>query len=117
MLGQPRKLGIRAGASQDLSVARSNHAPALALERQGDDGRPAAPSAGVDDFIHEVHKLLRKSHGDLLTHTITVANWYQNQRSQPLRQQPNPVHDFPPGLHPDPGFHFRELFFEPFGAL
>ena len=42
MLGQPGKLLIWAGAGQDLGIASSFRAPALALECLGDKCRPAA---------------------------------------------------------------------------
>lgn len=77
MLGQSCKLRIRAGAGQYLSVARGDHTPAFALERIADDRRPAASSAGGNDLVDEVHKLVWKSHRDLFAHPITVAKWEQ----------------------------------------
>jgi hypothetical protein len=73
VLGQPGKLRVRTGAGQDLGVARSDRAPALAFERQGDDRRPAASGAGADDLVDEVDQLIWESNGDLLAHPIMVA--------------------------------------------
>jgi hypothetical protein len=75
MVGKTHKHRIGTGASQDLSIARGDHTSALALERVGDDGRPATSSAGINDLIHEVHELVRESHGNLLAHPIMVAKW------------------------------------------
>lgn len=75
MLGQPRKLWIWAGASQDLGIACGEGAAAFAFECHSDDCRPAAPGTGVDDLVNEINQVVRKSDGDLSTHTITVAAW------------------------------------------
>lgn len=76
MLGQSGKLWIRTGAGQDLGIARSEGAPALALERLGNDRGAATSGAGADDLVNEVDQLVWESHGDLLAHTIMVAKWY-----------------------------------------
>ncbi len=75
MLGQPRKLGVGPGASENLGVARGNHAPAFALERMGDDSRAATSIARANDRVHKIHQLVRESYSDLLAHPIMVANW------------------------------------------
>ncbi len=75
MLGQPREVWVRAGAGEDPGIAFREVTPALALKRPGHDSGPAALRAGVDDFVDEVDKLLRKPNGDLLAHPITVAKW------------------------------------------
>jgi len=77
MLGQSSKLGIGAGARQDLGIARSDHASALALERMADNRRPAAPGARVDEIVDEIHELVRESYGNLLAHPMMVAKWEQ----------------------------------------
>lgn len=76
MLGEPRQLWIRTGAGKDPGIAFSAGAPALALERTGDDHRPAARAARVDDPVDEVDKLLGKSNGNLLAHPKMVAKLY-----------------------------------------
>src|ERR1039457_1212649 len=65
VLGEPGKLRIRPGAGKDLGIACRDHAPALALERPGDDCRPAAPGAGADDLVNELDKLVWESNSDL----------------------------------------------------
>jgi len=73
VLSEPRELGVWTGAGKDLGIAFGEGAPALALERTGNDCRPAASSAGVDDLIDEVDEIVWKSNCDLLAHPITVA--------------------------------------------
>jgi Arc/MetJ-type ribon-helix-helix transcriptional regulator len=73
VLGQSVELGIRAGAGQDLGIARGHHAPALPFECLGDDCRAAAAGAGTDEFVEEVDELVRESNSDLLAHPNMVA--------------------------------------------
>ncbi len=75
MLGQPGELRILTGAGKYLGIARGKGAPTLALERQGNDRRPAASRAGADDLIYEVDQIVRESNSDLLAHPIMVADW------------------------------------------
>jgi hypothetical protein len=75
VLGKPCKLGVRTGAGKDAGITFGERAPALALERAGDDYRPAACGAGVDDPVDEVDKLIRETNSDLLAHPKTVAKW------------------------------------------
>jgi hypothetical protein len=58
MLGEPSKLGVGAGAGEDLCVTRGDHPPALPLESSGYDRRPAASGARVDDLVNEVNELV-----------------------------------------------------------
>ena len=75
MLSEPCELWVRTGAGKDPGIAFGEGAPALALERTGDDCRPAASSAGVDDLVNEVDKLVWESNSDLLAHPEMVAEW------------------------------------------
>ena len=75
MLGEPREFWVRTGAGKDPGIAFREGAPALALERTGDDRRPAASGAGNDNLIDEVDKLVWKPNGDLLAHPKMVAKW------------------------------------------
>lgn len=75
MLGEPCELWVRTGAGKDPGIAFGEGAPPLALERTGDDCRPAASSAGVDDLVNEVDKLVWESNSDLLAHPKMVAEW------------------------------------------
>jgi len=75
MLGEAGKLGILARSSKDLGVACSARAAALALERTGDDCRPAGLGTGADELVHEVDELIRETNRDLLAHPIMVPVW------------------------------------------
>lgn len=72
MLGKTSKLGILACSSEDLGVACSNRASALALERSGYDCCPAGLGTGADEFVHELDKLLGEANSDLLAHPKMV---------------------------------------------
>jgi len=58
MLGQAGKLGILARSSEDLGVACSDRATALALERTGHDCCSTGLGTGADEFIQELDKLI-----------------------------------------------------------
>jgi len=73
VLGQPRKLWIRAGAGEDLGIACSHHAPPLAVQRPGNDCGTAATGARADDLVNEFDKVIWKSNGNLLAHPKMVA--------------------------------------------
>lgn len=73
MLSEPCELWVRTGAGKDPGIAFGKGAPALTLERTGDDCRPAASSAGVDDLVNEVDKVIWEPNCDLLAHPIMVA--------------------------------------------
>lgn len=75
MLCEPCELRIRTGAGKDPGIAFRKGTPTLTLERTGDDRRPAARGAGVDDLIDKVDKLVWESNCDLLAHPIMVAKW------------------------------------------
>ena len=75
MLSEACELWVRTGAGKDPGIAFGAGAPTLALERTGDDCRPAPPGAGVDDLVDEVDKLLWESNSDLLAHPKMVAEW------------------------------------------
>jgi hypothetical protein len=75
VLSEPCQLWVRTGAGKDPGIAFREGTATLALERTGDDCRPAAPGAGVDDLVDEVDKLVWESNSDLLAHPITVAKW------------------------------------------
>jgi hypothetical protein len=75
VLGESSELWVRTGADKDPGIAFREGTPTFALERTGDDGRPAAPGAGVDDLVDEIDKLLRQSNGNLLAHPKMVAKW------------------------------------------
>ena len=75
MLSESCELWVRTGADKDPGIAFGEGTPALALERTGDDRRPAASGAGVDNLIDEVDKLVWKPNGDLLAHPRMVAKW------------------------------------------
>jgi hypothetical protein len=75
VLSKPRELRVRTGAGKDPGIAFCEGTPTLALERSGDDCRPAALSAGIDDLVDEVDKLVWESNSDLLAHPIMVAKW------------------------------------------
>lgn len=77
VLSQSRKLWVRAGAGENPGIAFGEGVPTLALQRPGDDNRPAACGAGVDDLVNEVDQLVGKSNSDLLAHPKMVANWEQ----------------------------------------
>jgi hypothetical protein len=77
MLGKPGELRIRAGVGKDLGVSRSDHAPALALERPAHDCRTAASSTGADNLVDEVNELIWKAYSYLLAHPNMVADGYQ----------------------------------------
>ena len=77
----PVELRIGTGASQDLGIASGKGAPALALQRHGDNGRTTASGTGSDHLVNELDKLIRESHGDLRTHPIMVANWYRHRHA------------------------------------
>jgi hypothetical protein len=73
MLGEPCQLWVRTGAGKDPGIAFGEGAPALALERTGDDHSPAARGTRVNDPVDEVDKLVWKSNGNLLAHPKMVA--------------------------------------------
>lgn len=75
MLSEPCELWVRTGAGKDPGIAFGEGASALALERPGYNGGPAALGAGVDDLVDEVDKLVWESNSDLLAHPIMVAKW------------------------------------------
>lgn len=80
---QSRKLWVRAGASEDPGIAFGKGAPTLSLERAGDDHRPAACGAGVDDLVDEIDKLVRKPNGDLPAHPKMVSKWERSFATSP----------------------------------
>ncbi len=73
MLGEPCELWVRTGVSEDPGIAFGEGAPTLALERTADDRCPAALSAGVDDLVNEVDKIVWESNSDLFAHPKMVA--------------------------------------------
>ena len=75
MFGQPGKLRIRACAGQNLGIARGYRAASFALERSGDDSGAAASYARVDEVVHKLDEIVRKTYRDLLTHPIMVPDW------------------------------------------
>ncbi len=75
MFGQPGKLRIRARASQNLGIACGYRATSFALERSGDDSGATASYARVDEVVHKLDEIVRKTYRDLLTHPITVPDW------------------------------------------
>lgn len=75
MLSEPGELWVRTGAGKDPGIAFGEGAPALALERTGDDCCPAASSTGVDDLVDEVNKIVWEPNSDLLAHPVMVAKW------------------------------------------
>jgi hypothetical protein len=75
VLGKPCELRVRTGAGKYPGIAFGEGTPTLALERTGDDCRPAAPGAGVDEIVDEVDKIVWESNSDLLAHPIMVAKW------------------------------------------
>ncbi|HSZ69486.1 MAG TPA: hypothetical protein VK756_03905 [Solirubrobacteraceae bacterium] len=75
MLGQSRKLGIRAGARQDLGVARGYRAAPFALERPREDSRSAASHARIDEAIYELDEVVWQTYSDLPAHTGMVPSW------------------------------------------
>ncbi|HEY5816739.1 MAG TPA: hypothetical protein VIS95_10455 [Solirubrobacterales bacterium] len=77
MLSEPCELRVRTAAGEDPGIAFGEGAPTLALERTGDDYRPAARNAGVDDLVNEVDKLVWKPNSDLPAHPKMVAKWYR----------------------------------------
>jgi hypothetical protein len=78
MLGEPLELWVRAGAGKDPGIAFGESTPALALERTGDDYRPATSTTGIDDLVNEVNKLVWKPNRDLLAHPKMVSKWEQS---------------------------------------
>jgi hypothetical protein len=75
VLGKPCELWVRTSAGKDPGIAFGKGTPTLALKRTGDDYRPAARGAGIDDPVDEVNKLVWKSNRDLLAHPKMVAEW------------------------------------------
>ena len=75
MLGKAGKLGILARSSEDLGVACSDRAAALALERTRDYRCPAGLDTGTDQFVYELDELVREADSDLLAHTTMVPVW------------------------------------------
>jgi hypothetical protein len=75
VLCKPRQLRVGTGAGKDSGIVFGESAPALALERTGDDYRPAAGGAGVDYLVDEVDKVVWQSNRDLLAHPKMVAKW------------------------------------------
>lgn len=75
VLREPCKLWVRARSGEYPSIAFSQGPPTLTLKRTGDDRRPAARGAGVDDLINKINKLVGKPNGDLLAHPKMVSNW------------------------------------------
>jgi hypothetical protein len=61
VFGKPCELRVRAGAGKDPGIAFGEGTSVLTLERAGDDYRPAARGAGVDDLIDEVNKVVWES--------------------------------------------------------
>lgn len=75
MLGESVKIRVRTGASEDLGVPRSNHAPTLTLESATHNRGTTVPDACIHSLIHEIDEIIREANRDLLTHTKTVADW------------------------------------------
>ena len=75
MLSEPSEIWVRTGAGKDPGIPFCESTATLALERAGDDCRPAAPGARVDDLIEEVDEIVWESNSDLLAHPIMVAKW------------------------------------------
>ena len=75
MLSESCEHWVRTGAGKNPGIAFGKGAPTLALERTGDNYRPAARGARVDDLVNEVDEIVRKPNSDLLAHPIMVANW------------------------------------------
>ena len=59
MLCESVKLLVRTGASENLSIPRGNHAPALTFESAGHDRGPTVPCAGVHSLVHKFDELIR----------------------------------------------------------
>jgi hypothetical protein len=78
VLSESPELGVWAHASKNLSISLGDNAPALALERSGDDCRSAASGARANDFVDEVDELVRETHGYLLAHPNMVAICYRS---------------------------------------
>jgi hypothetical protein len=72
VLGESCELWVRTVAREDPGVTLGEGSPTLALKRTGDDRRPAARGARVNDLIDEVDKIVWKPNGDLLAHPNMV---------------------------------------------
>lgn len=75
VLSEPCERWVRTRAGKDPGIAFGEGATTLALKRTGNDYRPAASGARVDDLVHEVDEIVRKSHSNLLAHPKMVAKW------------------------------------------
>ncbi len=75
MLSESCELWVRTGAGKNPGIAFGEGAPTLALKRTGDDYRPAARSARVDEIVNEVDEIVWKPNSNLLAHPKMVAKW------------------------------------------
>jgi hypothetical protein len=75
VLCEPCELWVRTGAGKYPSVAFGQGAPTLALKCAGDDRRPAACGARVDDLVDEVDKIVWEPNSNLLAHPKMVTKW------------------------------------------
>lgn len=75
MLGKAGKLGILTCSSEDLGIACSDRTAPLALKRTRHDCRAAGLSAGTDECVDEIDKLVGETNGDLLAHPMMVPVW------------------------------------------
>ncbi len=67
------EIWVRTAAGKDPGIAFCKGTASLALQRAGEDCRPAAPGARVDGLIDEVDKIIWQSNVDLLAHPIMVT--------------------------------------------
>lgn len=79
MLGKPSELRISTASREDLGVACGGHAPTLALQRPGDDRRPAAPGTAPDKLVDELDEIIWKPNRDLFTHPDMVPLRYHRR--------------------------------------
>ncbi len=75
VLSESRELWVRTAASEDPGIMFGQGVPPLALKRTGDNCRPTAGGARVNDLVDEIDQIVWKSNGDLLTDPKMVAIW------------------------------------------
>ena len=68
MLGETRKLRVRADLREDLSVPCRDRPPALPLQGTRHNRCTAALAATLHHPIDELHKLIGETHSNLLAH-------------------------------------------------
>jgi len=58
VLGQPHQLGVGTACSEDLCIARGDHAPPLTLERASHNSRATSSLATSHDLIYELDQVV-----------------------------------------------------------